>query len=224
MILNFKSNPVIAKTERNINANEINTSFQINLCPRFIEFWQFFKEITFENGINMYGFAMAEERNKLYEVTIYAPDYLLIGDNGGGQGLFLKKNNNQLNVYYQDLGALSSPFYFLHMDLFSWLENNPTINEEDFWNDELDLLDKVNVYIVRVPTDVNKFIIEMRKCFNLKLSINDIKQGFKTLPFLAIQNITLMKYGKIIELLNQKYNCLEVINSDNVIIFSPVGN
>ncbi|WP_139114461.1 hypothetical protein [Lysinibacillus xylanilyticus] len=138
--------------------------------------------------------------------------------------MFLKKNSDQLNVFYQDLGALSSPFYSLDIDLFSWLENNPVIDDEDSPSNELDLIDVVKVYIVRIPNDVNKFIMEIRKYFNLKLSINDIREKLNGLPFLVIQDITLMKYGKTIEILNQKYNCLEVLNSKNEILIRPVKN
>ena len=224
MILNFKSTPLITRTERNIDANEINTSFQTSIHTRLIEFWKFFKEVTFENGINIYGFDIALERNELYEISAYASDYILIGDDGGGQGVFLKKNSDQLNVFYQDLGALSSPFYSLDIDLFSWLENNPVIEEEDSPSNELDLIDAVKVYIVRIPNDVNKFIMEIRKYFNLKLSINDIREKLNGLPLLVIQDITLMKYGKTIEILNQKYNCLEVLNSKNKILIRPEKN
>lgn len=220
-MINFKSTPLITRTERIIDANEINTSFQTNIPKRLIEFWNSFKEVSFENGINIYGFDIAVERNGLYEVSIYAPDYILIGDDGGGQGVFLKKNSDQLNVFYQDLGALSLPFYSLDIDFFSWLENNPVIDEADFPSD---LIDEVKVFVVRIPNDANKFIMEIRKCFNLQLSINDIREKLNDLPFLIIQDITLMKYGKTIEMLNQKYNCLEVLNSKNVILISPVKN
>lgn len=224
MMINFMSTPLITRTERNIDANEIKTNFQTNIPTRLIEFWNSFKEVSFENGINIYGFDIAVERNGLYEVSIYAPDYILIGDDGGGQGVFLKKNSDQLNVFYQDLGALSLPFYSLDIDFFSWLENNQVIDEEDFPSAELDLLDKVKVFVVIIPNEANKFIMEIRKCFNLKLSINDIREKLNDLPFLIIQDITLIKYGKTIEMLNQKYNCLEVLNSKNVILISPVKN
>lgn len=223
MNLNFKSTPLITKTTRNIDAPEINTYFQTYIPSRLIEFWKSYNEVSFENGINIYGFDIAIERNGLYEVSTYAPEYILIGDDGGGQGLFLKKNSD-LNVFYQDFGALSLPFYTLDTDLFRWLENDAVIKDDDFTLDEPDLIDKVKVYIVRKPNEANKFIMELRKCFNLNLSINDIREKLNSLPFLVIQDITIMKYGKTIEILNQKYNCIEVRNSKNVIIISPEKN
>ena len=223
MIIQFKSTPVITRTGRNIETHEINNYFQTIIPSRLIEFWKSYSEVSFENGINIYGLDIATERNKLYEVSRYAPEYILIGDDGGGRGLFLKKNGD-LNVYYQDLGALSLPFYSLNIDFFSWLENDPVIDEDDLTSDELALIDEVKVYVVRVPIEVNKFMMEIRKLFNLKLSIRDMREKLNSLPYLILQDITLMKYGKTIEGLNQKYNCLEVRNSKKVILISPQRN
>lgn len=223
MILNFKSTPLITRTGRNIEAYEIHSHFQTIIPSRMIEFWKSYSEVSFENGVNIYGLDIAIERNMLFEVSTYAPEYILIGDDGGGQGLFIKKNGD-LNVYYQDLGALSLPFYSLNIDFFSWLENDPVIDEDNWTSDELDLIDKVKVYVVRKPIEANKFMMEIRKLFNLKLSIRDMREKLNSLPYLMIQDITLMKYGQTIEGLNQKYNCLEVRNSKNVILISPEIN
>lgn len=223
MILNFKSTPLISRTGRNIEAYEIHSHFQTIIPSRMIEFWKSYSEVSFENGVNIYGLDIAIERNRLYEVSTYAPEYILIGDDGGGQGLFIKKKGD-LNVYYQDLGALSLPFYSLNIDFFSWLENDPVIDEDNWTSDELDLIDKVKVYVVRKPIEANKFMMEIRKLFNLKLSIRDMREKLNSLPYLMIQDITLMKYGQTIEGLNQKYNCLEVRNSKNVILISPEIN
>lgn len=223
MILNFKSTPLITRIGRNIEAYEIHSHFQTIIPSRMIEFWKSYSEVSFENGVNIYGLDIAIERNRLYEVSTYAPEYILIGDDGGGQGLLIKKKGD-LNVYYQDLGALSLPFYSLNIDFFSWLENNPVIDEDNWTSDELDLIDEVKVYVVRKPIEANKFMMEIRKLFNLKLSIRDMREKLNSLPYLMIQDITLMKYGQTIEGLNQKYNCLEVRNSKNVILISPEIN
>lgn len=223
MILNVKSTPLITRTGRNIEAYEIHSHFQTIIPSRMIEFWKSYSEVSFENGVNIYGLDIAIERNRLYEVSTYAPEYILIGDDGGGQGLFIKKKGD-LNVYYQDLGALSLPFYSLNIDFFSWLENDPVIDEDNWTSDELDLIDEVKVYVVRKPIEENKFMMEIRKLFNLKLSIRDMREKLNSLPYLMIQDITLMKYGQTIEGLNQKYNCLEVRNSKNVILISPEIN
>lgn len=223
MNIHFKSTPFITRSERNIEANEINSHFQTILPSRLIKFWKSYSEVSFENGINIYGLDIATERNRLYEVSRYAPEYILIGDDGGGRGLFIKKNGD-LNVFYQDLGALSLSFNSLDIDLFSWLEDDPVIAEDNLTLDELDFIDEVKVYVVSKPIEVNKFMMEIRKSLNLKISIRDMRDKLNKLPFLMIENITLMKYGKTIEGLNQKYNCLEVRNSKNVILISPERN
>jgi len=223
MIIHFKTTPFITRTVRNIEAHEINSHFQTIIPSRLIAFWKSYSEISFDNGINIYGLDIAIERNRLYEVSRYAPEYILIGDDGGGRGLFIKKNGD-LNVYYQDLGALSLPFYSLNIDFFSWLENDPVIEEDNWTSDELDLIDEVKVYVVSKPIEANKFMMEIRKSLNLKISIRDMRDKLNSLPYLMIEDITLMKYGKTIEAINQKYNCLEVRNSKNVILISPEIN
>jgi len=223
MDIHFGSTAFITRSERNIEANEINSHFQTIIPSRMIEFWKSYNEVSFENGINIYGLDIATERNQLYEVSTYAPEYILVGDDGGGRGLFIKKNGD-LNVFYQDLGALSLSFNSLDIDLFSWLEDDPVIAKDNLTSDELDFIDEVKVYVVSKPIEVNKFMMEIRKSLNLKISIRDMRDKLNKLPFLMIENITLMKYGKTIEGLNQKYNCLEVRNSKNVILISPERN
>ncbi|MEK4425003.1 hypothetical protein [Solibacillus sp. FSL K6-1523] len=219
MRLNFKSTFQITRAERIIDANEIHTYFQTNFPAKIIEFWQYFEEVAFESGVIIYGFDVAKERNVLYEVSAYAPDYILIGDDGGGQGIFLKKNSGDLDVYYQDLGALSSSFYSLDIDLFSWLENNPTIGEEDCDPDELD---GIKVYVLSRPNSTNTFIVAVRKYLHLNCSINDIREKLEDVPFLLAKDIPLMRYRETINELNQKYNCLEVRNAKNEVLIRPV--
>ena len=219
MKLNFKSTLLITRVERIIDANEIHTYFQTNIPTKVIEFWQSFEEIAFESGVTIYGFDAAKERNALYEVSAYAPNYMLIGDDGGGQGVFLKKNSGDLNVYYQDLGALSSPFYSLDIDLFDWLENDPTIGEEECDAEELD---GIKVYVVGIPNPSNTFIIAVRKKLHLNCSINDIREKLNDVPFLLTKDIPLMRYRETIDKLNQTYNCLEVRNAKDEVLIHPI--
>lgn len=218
MMLNFKSTFLITRTERIIDANEIHTHFQTNIPAEVIEFWQSFEEVAFESGVTIYGFDVAKERNALYEVSVYAPDYMLLGDDGGGQGVFLKKNSGHLNVYYQDLGALSSPFYSLDIDLFGWLENDPTIDEEECDSDESD---GIKVYVVSIPNQTNTFMLAIRTYLHLNCSINDIREKLDGVPFLLTKDIPFMRYRETIDKLNQTYNCLEVRNAKNEVLIRP---
>jgi len=211
MNLNLKISPFsISKVGRVIEENEINNFFGIILSKDLITFWNVFHEISFKNGINIYGFEIAKERNKQFFVKEYLPDFLLVGDDGGGQGIFVEKNNPLLNVFYLDFGALGSlPLKSLEIDLFHWLEEGPLIDNEEI--DEYGLLEYVDIFVTKLPKDTTKFIIDVRRAFNLSISIKDIKSNLNNIPFILKENIILVKYLSKINEINDVYDCLEVV-------------
>ncbi|MFC7549587.1 hypothetical protein [Plantactinospora sp. GCM10030261] len=56
----------------------------------------------------LYGPDEIAERNLTYEIAEYAPDLLLIGDDGGGRGLFVAGNDSDPEVVLVGLGAVGS--------------------------------------------------------------------------------------------------------------------
>jgi hypothetical protein len=59
------------------------------------------------SGLCVYCVSNLVERNDTYEVTVYCPGFLLIGDDSGGRGLLISTNEPNLSVYRSDLGDLS---------------------------------------------------------------------------------------------------------------------
>ncbi|MCL2415983.1 MAG: hypothetical protein FWD01_04120 [Defluviitaleaceae bacterium] len=213
MDLNFKTKPFrISMVDKVINEDEINNSFDTALPSGIIELWKNYSEIGFENSILIYGFDIAKERNIQYETAKYVPDFLLIGDDGGGQGIFIKKSNEQLNVLYSEFGALGfSSMRSLGINLFDWLQNNPSIGDKGA--EDCEMVAYMDLFVVRLPHNITKFIFDARRDFNLPLSIREIRNGLNNLPYLLKEKITLMKYGGIIKKLNETYDCLKTAKS-----------
>ena len=46
------------------------------------------------------------ERNTTYEISIYCPEYLLVGDDSGGRGFLIRSESDDLAIYSSDLGDL----------------------------------------------------------------------------------------------------------------------
>ncbi len=59
-----------------------------------------------DDAISIYGYTMLLERNSIYEVDKYEPNYFLIGQDGD-LAVFIKKDQSE-NIYSCDLGALGS--------------------------------------------------------------------------------------------------------------------
>ena len=64
------------------------------------------------------------ERNSTFEVSTYAPpSWILIGDDGGGRGIFLDCASEKGSVYQIGLGSmLRSDAVFLASSLTDWIE------------------------------------------------------------------------------------------------------
>src|SRR3954468_9989009 len=59
-------------------------------------------------SLNLYSTNYLQERNQTYEVAEYAPPgWVLIGDDGGGNGIFLDCSSSQGTLYRAGLGSMS---------------------------------------------------------------------------------------------------------------------
>ncbi|MCL1983014.1 MAG: SMI1/KNR4 family protein [Clostridiales bacterium] len=210
MNLYFKTSPIlISRVDRVITEKEIQDFFDAALPSDLIEFWKSYSEIVFENGLNVYGFDIAKERSIQYQIKEYAPNFLLIGDSGDGQGVFIEMNSERQNVFYLGLGALGSlPLNSLEASLFDWLQENPTIDSGEI--DDSAMLGYYDLFVSKLPHDTLRFIADVRRAFCLATSIKEIKNGMNNLPYLLVENITMMKYGDTIRALNNTHNCLEL--------------
>ncbi|MFE2842166.1 hypothetical protein ACFXKS_01170 [Streptomyces scopuliridis] len=108
--------------------------------PAVARLWRSTPGVLLPNGVLVYGPQDILERNETYEVGDYALDWILIGDNSGGSGLFMRRHghdrdddsgseHDRATVYLLDLGAgerdidtcgLSEP---MTDDLLDWLRH-----------------------------------------------------------------------------------------------------
>ena len=60
--------------------------------------------LTTEGMLVLYELDALVERNRTYEVQFYLPEYLMIGDDSGGEGILIKK---EVEVIYEiDMGGM----------------------------------------------------------------------------------------------------------------------
>ncbi|MDH6579851.1 SMI1/KNR4 family protein [Kitasatospora sp. MAP5-34] len=96
--------------------------------PALARLWRSTPGVCLPNGVVIYGPQDLLERNETYEVREYQPDWVLIGDDSGGHGLFMRRDGGAgAAVYSLDLGAgdhdIDSPGVgeWLTDDLPAWL-------------------------------------------------------------------------------------------------------
>ncbi|MBP1161976.1 SMI1/KNR4 family protein [Rhodococcus sp. PvR099] len=94
--------------------------------PTIAALWRSTAGALRDDGLLLYGPHQIQERNETFEVREYAPDWVLVGDDSGGRGLFMRhRGRDRRSVYLLDLGAIGGNLAIdgelLTDDLLGWL-------------------------------------------------------------------------------------------------------
>lgn len=83
---------------------------------------EFTDGLLLNSGLSIYPTDVVFERNETFEVFKYCPDYLLIGDDSGGTGIMILRNENDPIVVKSGFGDLIPPYEILATTLSKWIE------------------------------------------------------------------------------------------------------
>ncbi|MFI6289093.1 SMI1/KNR4 family protein [Streptomyces sp. NPDC051018] len=94
--------------------------------PALARLWRSTPGVLLDNGVLVYGPHRIQERNESFAVARHAPHWVLIGDDGTGGGLFMRRHGrDRTRVYRLDPGAIGQDIEArgepLTDDLFGWL-------------------------------------------------------------------------------------------------------
>ncbi|WP_327676739.1 SMI1/KNR4 family protein [Kitasatospora sp. NBC_00458] len=95
--------------------------------PAVARLWRSTPGVLLDDGVLVYGPHSIRERNETFEVARYAPAWVLIGDDSGGGGLFMRRHGrDRTRVYRLGLGAIGEDVEQagepVTDDLIGWLE------------------------------------------------------------------------------------------------------
>ncbi|MET9398738.1 SMI1/KNR4 family protein [Kitasatospora sp. NPDC002965] len=95
--------------------------------PTVARLWRSTPGVLLDSGVLVYGPHGIRERNETFEVARYAPEWVLIGDDSGGTGLFMRRHGrDRTRVYRLGLGAIDENVEtegeLVTDDLLTWLE------------------------------------------------------------------------------------------------------
>jgi len=91
------------------------------------DFLEFSDGCLLETGVKIYSLDELQERNETYEITEYAPGYILIGDDSGGKGFLLSLQKETSEIYSSGLGDMSpNGFKVIANSFQSWIDRKLT--------------------------------------------------------------------------------------------------
>jgi hypothetical protein len=85
-------------------------SFGSRLPDAFREFLKRSDGLSLGGGLLIYGSADLIERNNNWEVNVYAPGHVAIGDDGGGNVFLMKLNEEDSAIYAVESGIMNPDF------------------------------------------------------------------------------------------------------------------
>ncbi|MFH8514980.1 SMI1/KNR4 family protein [Streptomyces gelaticus] len=75
--------------------------------PVVARLWRSTPGVLLGNGVHVYGPHLVRERNETFEVSRYAPGWVLVGDDSGGDGFFMRHHGrDRTSVHRLGLGAI----------------------------------------------------------------------------------------------------------------------
>jgi hypothetical protein len=95
---------------RDSDLMNLDHSFGKRLPEEFREFLKRSDGLSLGGGLLIYGSAELKERNETWEVEDYAPGYIAIGDDGGGNVFLMKLNQDDSAIYTVESGVMDPEF------------------------------------------------------------------------------------------------------------------
>ncbi|MBD5474360.1 MAG: SMI1/KNR4 family protein [Lachnospiraceae bacterium] len=183
-----------------INDKEINdfqekSGFKI---PR--HFQNFLKQnngYSFNGGVILYSLDELEEMNESLQVQMYQPDYMAIGDDGGGLIFLMEQEIDADEIFVVDISDYELETAFCKINGFEdWFSGGCLIPQKvDNSNTESDK--NGNIYLVKLPSNGIKDLVKMKQIFGMDIAMSELLKMSKTLPCKLMSNIKYAKVKKI---------------------------
>ncbi|MEU4476401.1 hypothetical protein [Micromonospora sp. NPDC023888] len=183
---------------------------QVGVRPpeALLDVWTGVRPVDDDGDVYVYGPDEIAERNLAYEVPEYAPGLLLIGNDGGGDGLFVATNDPDPEVVLIDLGAVGTSdgtragrLSVLAAEGFRSIDSTEDARLEA-------AAGPIDVLVTHRPGV--KAVMEMRKLLHLSLPISALTAADAQFPMVVLTDVYYAKYGEAISQLNMRYQCLAV--------------
>lgn len=146
--------------------------------------------LSINGGKIIYGIDDVVERNSTMQIRKYEPNYIAIGDDGGGMVYLMKCNANEKKIVIVDGGYIdvSEPDEIIN-DISKWIKGGLKSKDELEWEKSKYSNELSNIVLVRMPKGGAKELLAIKKKLKLNISTGELLRGSKKLPFILKKNI-----------------------------------
>lgn len=148
------------------------------------------------------------ERNETWEVRKYAPGYIAIGDDGGGNVLLMKEEKSAYKVVMVDGGymnPLDNPKIITN-DFDKWISEGANVDDESQKEDYV----FCDIIISKMPSNGLKGLLEIKKILGISMSISEILNGAKNPPSIIAKHYSYPKAVSRLEKMKSEIDFLVI--------------
>ena len=169
---------------------------------QYKEFLEIENGISFNGGTILYSLDELKQMNDDLQIQKYQPDYLAIGDDGGGLVFLMRQALDAEEVICVDVSDYDIESAFCRVENFTeWFKNGCEIYVKNFEDNKLSQTG--DVFLIKVPMNGTKDLIKIKKYFNLDISVAQLLSLCKRLPCMLISGINYAKAIKLMEKVGQ---------------------
>ena len=166
-----------------------------------IQYKDFLKKengISFNGGTILYSLDELKQMNDDLQIQEYQPDYLAIGDDGGGLVFLMKQEPDAKEVICVDMSDYDIETSFCKIENFTaWYKDGCNVYVRAHENDRLS--ETGDVFLIKMPKNGTKDLVKIKRAFNMDISISQLLTLTKELPCVLIGDITHAKAIKLME-------------------------
>lgn len=168
-----------------------------------IQYQNFLKQndgYSFEGGIILYSLTELREMNESLQIQKYQPDYLAIGDDGGGLIFLMKQEMDADEIFVVDISDYELETAFCKIIGFEeWFNGGCLIRQKaEGKNSNWGKIG--NVYMIKLPSNGIKDLVKLKQIFGMDITTSELLNMSKNLPCKLVSNI---KYEKAVKLIKK---------------------
>lgn len=187
----------------NINQiSDFESRYKMVIPTPYKEFLQNENGISFNGGAILYSLDELKQMNDNFDIQEYQPNYLAIGDDGGGLVFLMRQEPDAKEVICVDMSDydIESPFYRIE-NFTDWYKDGCKIYTETKEDNRLSKAG--DVFLIKEPKNGMKDLIKIKQAFNMDISTSQLLALSKELPCMVIRDIRYAKAIKLMEKVGQ---------------------
>lgn len=182
--------------------SDFESRYKMVIPVSYKEFLQNENGISFNGGTILYSLDELKQMNDDLQIQEYQPNYLAIGDDGGGLVFLMRQEVDAEEVICVDMSDYDIDSLICKIDNFTdWYKDGCKIYKET--QEDNRLSEAGDIFLIKEPKNGMKDLIKIKQAFSMDISTSQLLALSKELPCMVIKDIRYAKAIKLMEKVGQ---------------------